>query len=278
MCAAAISPVPTNSTEVETHGHERPAEGGDARFHGRSPKVPVVRSTPENLRVLYEDNHLIAVNKRPSDIVQDDRSGDTTLCKVVGEYVRLKYHKPGEAFIGTVHRLDRPVSGVILYAKTSKALTRLTTMFREREVQKTYWAVVRPAPPQEEGHVVNYLVKNEKTNKSYASDRPGPGMREAELLYRVVGGSDQYTFVEVLPKTGRHHQIRVTLSSLGAPIKGDVKYGARRTNDNASIHLHARRIDFMHPVRREPVTVIAPPPDDPVWNAWLRLDLGLTDR
>jgi 23S rRNA pseudouridine1911/1915/1917 synthase len=263
---------------VETQSPERFEGNGDTRFHGRSPKVPVVRSTPENLRVLYEDNHLIAVNKRPSDIVQDDRSGDTTLCKVVGEYVRLKYNKPGEAFIGTVHRLDRPVSGVILYAKTSKALTRLTTMFREREVQKTYWAVVRPAPPQEEGHVVNYLVKNEKTNKSHASNRPGPGLREAELLYRVVGGSDQYTFVEVWPKTGRHHQIRVTLSSLGAPIKGDIKYGARRTNDNASIHLHARRIDFMHPVRREPVTVIAPPPDDPIWNAWLRLDLGLSDR
>ena len=263
---------------METQSPERFEGNGDTRFHGRSPKVPVVRSTPENLRVLYEDNHLIAVNKRPSDIVQDDRSGDTTLCKVVGEYVRLKYNKPGEAFIGTVHRLDRPVSGVILYAKTSKALTRLTTMFREREVQKTYWAVVRPAPPLEEGHVVNYLVKNEKTNKSHASNRPGPGLREAELLYRVVGGSDQYTFVEVWPKTGRHHQIRVTLSSLGAPIKGDIKYGARRTNDNASIHLHARRIDFMHPVRREPVTVIAPPPDDPIWNAWLRLDLGLSDR
>lgn len=257
---------------------ERPEGTSEAKAWTRTPKVPVVRSTPENLRVLYEDNHLLAINKRPSDIVQDDRSGDTTLCAVVAEYVKQKYGKPGAAFLGTVHRLDRPVSGVILYAKTSKALSRLTTMFREREVQKTYWAVVRPGPPADEGHIVNYLGKNEKTNKSHASDRPAPGLREAELIYKVVGGSDNYTFVEVWPKTGRHHQIRVTLASLGAPIKGDVKYGARRTNDNASIHLHARRIDFMHPVRREPVTVIAPPPDDPIWNAWLRLDMGLSDR
>lgn len=240
----------------------------------RKPRVPVVMSTPENLQVLYEDNHLIAVNKRPSDIVQADATADTALGAVVAEYLRVKYGKPGDAFVGTVHRLDRPVSGVILYAKTSKALSRLTNMFRLREVQKTYWAVVKPAPVEAAGHIVNFLAKNASLNKSFAFDRPGPKRKEAELKYRTVGTTDQYTFVEVLPKTGRHHQIRVTLASLGAPIKGDIKYGARRTNDNASIHLHARQIDFIHPVRREAMTIIAPPPADVLWDEWVRLEQG----
>ncbi len=244
----------------------------------RRPKVMPLRSHPGNLQILYEDNHLLAVNKRPSDVVQEDATGDASLCRVVATYVKEKYGKPGDAFIGTVHRLDRPVSGVILYARTSKALSRLTNMFRMREVQKTYWAVVRPAPAQAEGHVINYLAKNEQTNKSYAFDAPGPGRRESELIYRVVGDSDQYTFVEVWPKTGRHHQIRVTLASLGSPIKGDIKYGARRTNDNASIHLHARRIDFMHPVRREPISIIAPPPEDAIWNEWVRQEVARAGR
>lgn len=243
----------------------------------RPPKQPIVMSTIHNLQVLYEDNHIVAVNKRSSDIVQSDSSGDQTLCQVVGEYIKAKYNKPGAAFIGTVHRLDRPVSGVILYARTSKALSRLTNMFRLREIQKTYWAVVRPAPDPTSGHVVNYLEKNEKTNKSFASDKDGPGRKESELTYRVAGKSDHYSFVEVKPKTGRHHQIRVTLASLGSPIKGDIKYGARRTNDNASIHLHARRIEFVHPVRQVPISILAPPPDDPVWNEWLRLECDLVD-
>ena len=240
----------------------------------RQPRVPVVMSTPENLQVLYEDNHLIDVNKRPSDIVQADATEDTSLGAVVAEYLRVKYDKPGDAFVGTVHRLDRPVSGVILYAKTSKALSRLTNMFRLREVQKTYWAVVKPAPREAEGHIVNFLAKNASLNKSFAFDQPGPKRKEGELKYRVVGATDQYTFVEVLPKSGRHHQIRVTLASLGSPIKGDIKYGARRTNDNASIHLHARRIDFMHPVRREAMSIIAPPPADVLWDEWVRLEQG----
>jgi 23S rRNA pseudouridine1911/1915/1917 synthase len=241
---------------------------------GRKPKIPVVMSTAENLQVLYEDNHLIAINKRPSDIVQDDHTKDTALNAVVAQYLKLKYDKPGEAFIGTVHRLDRPVSGVILYAKTSKALSRLTNMFRLREVQKTYWAVVKPAPDESEGHVVNYLAKNNELNKSFAFDKPGGKRKESELKYKVVGKTDQYTFVEVHPKTGRHHQIRVTLASLGCPIKGDIKYGARRTNDNASIHLHARRIDFIHPVKREAMTIIAPPPADVLWDEWIRSEQG----
>lgn len=241
----------------------------------RQPKAPIVMSTIDNLDVLYEDNHLIAVNKRSSDIVQSDASGDTTLCRVVGEYVKHKYNKPGDAFIGTVHRLDRPVSGVILYARTSKALSRLTNMFRVREVQKTYWAVVQSPPNPPEGHVINFLAKNPELNKSFTYDSPGEGRKESELRYKTVGRSDKYHFVEVQPKSGRHHQIRATLSSLGAPIKGDIKYGARRTNDNASIHLHARCIEFVHPVQKVPMRILASPPDDPIWDAWLRLDNGV---
>lgn len=231
-------------------------------------------STASNLQVLYEDNHIIAVNKRSSDIVQGDGKGDKSLCEVVAEYLAKKYNKPGKAFIGTVHRLDRPVSGVILYAKTSKALSRLTKMFKHREVQKTYWAVVKPDIYPAEGHVVNYLKKISKQNKSYAYINPGKERKEAELIYKKVGEGDHYSFLEVMPKSGRHHQIRVTLSWLGSPIKGDVKYGARRTNNNASIHLHARRIDFIHPVKKETVTIIAPPQEDPLWDKFLSIDLN----
>ena len=226
------------------------------------------------IEVLYEDNHIIAVNKKVSDIVQGDKTGDRPLFEYVKDYIKKKYNKPGEVFLGVVHRLDRPVSGVILFARTSKALSRLNEMFREKKVQKTYWAVVKPSinPPQ--GHVVNYLKKNSKQNKSYAYDTPGPERKEAELMYKKVGDGDHYSFVEVMPKSGRHHQIRVTLSWLGSPIKGDVKYGARRTNDNASVHLHARRIDFMHPVKKEAVTIIAPPQEDPLWDKFLSIDLN----
>ncbi len=241
----------------------------------KEPRDPIVMSNENNLQVLYEDNHIIAINKRNSDIVQSDISGDTTLCEVVKEYVRVKYNKPGKAFIGTVHRLDRPVSGVILYARTTKALNRLTNMFKYREVQKTYWACVKDAPPKHADYIVNYLVKNEKQNKSYAHDTPADDRKECELSYRVVGKTDHYYFLEIKPKSGRHHQIRATLASIGCPIKGDIKYGARRTNDNASIHLHARKIEFIHPVQKVPVTVLAPPPEDPLWNEFLRVDQGI---
>lgn len=244
----------------------------------KQPKKPIIMSKASTLQVLYEDNHIIAINKRSSDIIQGDGKGDKSLCEVVAEYVAKKYNKPGKAFIGTVHRLDRPVSGVILYAKTSKALSRLTTMFRHREVQKTYWAVVKPTIHPPSGHIVNFLKKNSKQNKSFAHSKPGEDRREAELMYNVLGESDHYTFVEVLPKSGRHHQIRVTLASLGSPIKGDVKYGARNTNDNASVHLHARRIDFVHPVKHEAVTIIAPPQDDPLWDEFVALDLRLSRK
>jgi 23S rRNA pseudouridine1911/1915/1917 synthase len=241
------------------------------------PREPIVMSTVENLRVLYEDNHIIAVNKRNSDIIQSDISGDTTLCDVVKGYVKWKYNKPGIAFIGTVHRLDRPVSGVVLYARTTKALNRLANMFKFREVQKTYWAVVKGDPPQDEGHVINFLWKDEKQNKTFAFDKAADNRKESELSYKVIGRGDNYTFMEVYPKTGRHHQIRATLASLGCPIKGDVKYGSRRTNENASIHLHARKIEFVHPVKKTPVCIIAPPPDDVLWDEFLSLSLGLQD-
>jgi 23S rRNA pseudouridine1911/1915/1917 synthase len=236
----------------------------------QEPLEPIVMSNPENLQVLYEDNHIIAVNKRNSDIVQSDISGDETLCDVVKEFVRIKYDKPGKAFIGTIHRLDRPVSGVILYSRTTKGLNRMLNMFKYREVQKTYWACVKNQPPKDEDHIINYLKKNEQHNKSYAHDTPADDRKECELRYKVIGKTDHYFFLEVYPKTGRHHQIRATLASIGCPIKGDIKYGARRTNDNASIHLHSRKIEFIHPIQKVPISIVAPPPDDPLWDAFLK--------
>ncbi|MFM7729564.1 MAG: RluA family pseudouridine synthase [Flavobacteriales bacterium] len=240
-----------------------------AREWRQAPKEPIVMSTVENLRILYEDNHIIAVNKRNSDIIQSDISGDTTLCETVKNYVRIKYNKPGLAFIGTVHRLDRPVSGIVLYARTTKALNRLSNMFKYREVQKTYWAVVQNTPPKDEDTIINFLWKDQKLNKTFAFSEPKAERKESELSYKRVGSGEHYTFLEIYPKTGRHHQIRATLASLNCPIKGDIKYGAKRTNDNASIHLHARKIEFIHPVKKTPITIIAPPPEDSLWDAFL---------
>ncbi len=239
-----------------------------------APREPIVMSTVENLRVLYEDNHIIAVNKRNSDIIQSDVSGDTTLCEVVKQYVKLTYNKPGLAFIGTVHRLDRPVSGVVLYARTTKALNRLSNMFKFREVQKTYWAVVKDAPNPPEGNVINHLWKDEKLNKTFAFKDARGDRKESELSYKLIGAGDNYSFVEVYPKTGRHHQIRATLASLGSPIKGDIKYGSKRTNDNASIHLHARQIEFLHPVKKTPIIIVAPPPEDSLWDEFIKVSLN----
>ncbi len=235
----------------------------------RAPKKPLELTTLENLRILYEDNHIIAVNKRNSDIVQGDKTGDVVLSDIIKQYLKNKYNKPGEVFCGTVHRIDRPVSGVVVFAKTSKALSRLTIDFKTRDVFKTYWAVVQDAPPKMEGHVINYLWKDEKQNKSFYYNEPAADRKESELTYKVLGKGDHYTFVEVYPKTGRHHQIRATLSQFGCPIKGDIKYGSKRTNDNASIHLHARKIEFTHPVKKTPVVISAPPPEDPLWDAFL---------
>lgn len=219
------------------------------------------------IQVLFEDNHLIAVNKKPSDIVQGDKTGDVPLSEHVKEYIRQKYGKPGDAYLGVIHRLDRPVSGIVLFAKTSKALSRMNESFRERDVQKTYWAVVASRPPQESGTLVHWLRKNEAANKSFASEKEVNGALRSELSYKLIASSDRYFLLEVLPLTGRHHQIRVQLAAMGCIIKGDLKYGARRSNPDASIHLHARKLEFTHPVKKEPVTIIAPPPEENLWKA-----------
>ena len=223
------------------------------------------------LEVLYEDNHIIAVNKKPSDIVQSDKTGDRPLGEFVKDYIKKEYNKPGDVFLGVVHRLDRPVSGVILFARTSKALSRLNELFRSKQVQKTYWAVVKNKPKPTKDILVHYLKKNQQKNKSTAYNREEDGTLKSELSYQLIKSLDNYHLLEVLPKTGRHHQIRVQLSKIGSFIKGDVKYGADRTNKNASIHLHARKIEFIHPVKKEPISITASPPKkDAVWLACIK--------
>ncbi|HET6245215.1 MAG: RNA pseudouridine synthase [Bacteroidetes bacterium] len=223
------------------------------------------------LEVLYEDNHIIAVNKRPSDIVQGDKTGDKPLSDYVKDYIKDKYNKPGDVFLGTVHRIDRPVSGIVLFARTSKSLTRLNEMFRNKEVEKTYWAVVKQRPSVENGTLIHYLIKNEEKNKSRASLVEKPGALRSELHYQLIASSDNYHLLEINPQTGRHHQIRVQLASIGCPIKGDLKYGFARSNKDASIHLHARKVRFMHPVKKEQIEIIAnPPKEDALWNDFLQ--------
>lgn len=212
------------------------------------------------MTVVYEDNHIIIVNKTASEIVQGDKTGDTPLSETVKEYLKEKYQKPGNVFIGVTHRLDRPVSGLVLFAKTSKALSRLNEMFKRGEVKKTYWAVVKNRPAQEEGTLSHWMVRNEKQNKSYAYDKEKPGSKHAILDYRLIAASDNYFLLEVDLKTGRHHQIRCQLAKMGCPIKGDLKYGFARSNSDGSICLHARRISFIHPVSKEQITVEAPLP------------------
>lgn len=223
----------------------------------------------EKLEILYEDNHIIAINKRSGHLVQGDKTGDKPLSELVKEFLKEKYNKPGAVFTGVVHRIDRPVSGVILFAKTSKALSRLNKMFQDKSIQKTYWALVKNCPTITEDHIVHYLKKNQPKNKSKAYPKMVDGALKSELKYSVKKKLDSYTLLEVLPYTGRHHQIRVQLSSIGSPIKGDLKYGAKRSNPDASISLHARRIEFIHPIKKEPLVIIAPPPNDPIWNACL---------
>lgn len=222
------------------------------------------------LEILYEDNHIIAVNKRPSDIVQGDKTGDTPLSDFVKQYVKEKYDKPGEVFIGTVHRIDRPVSGIVLFARTSKALTRLNAMFQSKEIQKTYWAVVKNRPANESGKLIHYLIKNEAKNMSRAFEKETPGALRSELDYELICSLDNYHLLEVKPQTGRHHQIRVQLSKMGCPIKGDLKYGFDRSNKDKSIHLHARKIEFIHPIKKENIVIIAPPPTDVLWNEFVK--------
>ena len=222
------------------------------------------------LEVLYEDNHIIAVNKKPSDIVQGDKTGDRPLGEFVKDYIKKKYDKPGDVFLGVVHRLDRPVSGVILFARTSKALSRLNELFRCKQVQKTYWAVVKNKPNPTKDILVHYLKKNQQKNKSTAFNSKEDGSLKSELTYQLIKSLDNYHLLEVLPKTGRHHQIRVQLSKIGSFIKGDIKYGANRTNKDSSIHLHARKIEFIHPIKKKSISIIASPPKkDSIWKACL---------
>jgi 23S rRNA pseudouridine1911/1915/1917 synthase len=223
-----------------------------------------------DLQILYEDNHIIAVNKRPSDIVQGDKTGDKTLADKVKAYIKIKYNKPGEVFLGVVHRLDRPVSGVILFARTSKSLTRLNQLLKDHEIKKTYWAVVKNPPPLQAGHLVNYLTRNEAKNKSFISTFPGNTTQKAELLYKLLAKSDKYYLLEINLLTGRHHQIRAQLSYIGSPIKGDLKYGYARSNPDGSIHLHARRITFLHPVKNITIDITANPPSETVWDFFYR--------
>lgn len=217
-------------------------------------------------RILFEDNHLIVVNKLSSEIVQGDKTGDKPLSDAVKAYIRQKYGKPGEAFLGVVHRLDRPVSGAVIFARTSKALARLNNMLREHKVDKVYWAVVKDKPANESGLLVHYLSRNEKQNKTYVHDAEGKDRLKAELEYRQLAQSDNYFLLEVKLLTGRHHQIRAQLAHIGCPIKGDLKYGFPRSNPGGFIHLHARKITFKHPVKDDVVSLIAPTPPDPVWD------------
>lgn len=218
--------------------------------------------------VVYEDNHLIIVNKSSSEIVQGDKTGDKPLAEMVKEYIKQKYHKPGNVFLGVVHRLDRPVSGLVVFARTSKALARLNEMFRTKEVHKTYWAIVGNCSPTEEGELVHWLVRNEKQNKSYAYDKEKPEAKKAVLDYKLIGRSERYFLLEVDLKTGRHHQIRCQLAKMGCPIKGDLKYGSPRSNPDGSICLHARRVRFVHPVSKQEIDVTAPVPEGNLWHSF----------
>lgn len=219
------------------------------------------------VEVLFEDNHIIAVNKKSSDIVQGDKTGDKPLNEIVKTFLKTKYQKPGEVFLGTVHRIDRPVSGVVIFAKTSKALERLNKMFNEKTVQKTYWAIVKNKLENNEGKLVHYLIKNEQKNKSTAHLKEVANSKKSELVYKIIYQFNNYYLLEIKPLTGRHHQIRVQLSAMGCPIKGDLKYGFNRSNADASISLHARKVEFTHPVTKEPVCIIAPANiADPLWK------------
>ena len=224
-------------------------------------------SNKENLQVIYEDNHIIAINKRVGDIVQGDQTGDTPLSEVVKQYIAEKYNKPGKVYLGVVHRLDRPTSGIVIFAKTSKALTRLNKLFSERKTEKTYWAIVKKKPAKASDVLIHYLKRNSKQNKSYAHKNEIPDSKKAILEYQVIKNLDHYSLLAINLKTGRHHQIRAQLSKIGSPIKGDLKYGFDRSNSNGGIHLHSRRLSFIHPVKSEKIILTAPLPKDPIWNA-----------
>ena len=224
-------------------------------------------STKDNLQILHEDNHIIVVNKRVGDLVQGDKTGDKPLSEVVKEYIKEKYNKPGEVFLGVIHRLDRPTTGIIVFAKTTKALTRLNEMFSNRETQKTYWAVVKNKPENDNDILVHYLKRNEKNNTSKAHLKEIPESKKASLEYKIIKKLDNYFVLEINLLTGRHHQIRAQMAAIGCPIKGDLKYGFERSNLDGGIHLHARKLVFIHPVSKMAMEIIAPTPKDAIWKS-----------
>lgn len=219
--------------------------------------------------ILFEDNHLIIYNKQPSQIVQGDKTGDTPLSDLLKAFIKERDHKPGNVFLGVVHRIDRPVSGVVIFAKTGKALTRMNEMIKAGQIHKSYWAIVKNQPPGISGHLIHYLKKNEEKNKSFAYEKEVTGSRKAEMKYRLLARSQNYFLLEVTLLTGRHHQIRTQLSKIGCPIKGDLKYGFGRSNSDGSICLHARQVEFIHPVSKEEIRVVADPPEDKLWASFL---------
>jgi 23S rRNA pseudouridine1911/1915/1917 synthase len=219
--------------------------------------------------ILYEDNHIIAVYKRSSDLAQGDKTGDVSLDTEVKKYLATKYKKTGEVFLGVVHRLDRPVSGVLLFARTSKALERLNEMFREKQIKKTYLAIVKERPPEDEATITHFLKKNEVQNKSYVFDTEVKGSKEASLTYRLKGRSEKYYLLEIELHSGRHHQIRAQLAKIGCPIKGDLKYGFSRSNEDGSISLFARKVEFIHPVKKELITIIGHFPEGDIWPVFM---------
>jgi 23S rRNA pseudouridine1911/1915/1917 synthase len=232
------------------------------RIHRNVEKPPI--------EILYQDNHLIAINKKPKEIVQGDKTGDKPLSEVVAEYLARRLDKPGDAFIGVIHRLDRPASGVVIFAKTSKGLERMNEMFRDHEIKKTYWAVVKDRPAKDSDTLINYLYRDTDRNKALVYNEEVEGSQRAELDYKVIHSIDKYSLLEIDLKTGRHHQIRAQLAKIGCSIKGDLKYGFPRSNINSSIHLHARKVEFKHPIKLETITITANPPYDPVWAAFMK--------
>ena len=227
------------------------------------------RSNEKNLLILHEDNHIIVINKRCGDIVQGDKTGDTPLLDYVKKYIKIKYKKPGDVFLGTVHRIDRPTSGAVIFAKTSKALTRLNKMLVDKEIKKTYWAIVKNIPKNEIGIINSWLKKNPKNNKSTSYTKQVKDSKESILAYKIIKHLDNYCLLEINLKTGRHHQIRCQLSSIGSSIKGDLKYGARRSNKDGGINLHSRKIEFIHPVSKKNINLNCPTPKDPLWDSCL---------
>jgi 23S rRNA pseudouridine1911/1915/1917 synthase len=217
-------------------------------------------------RILFEDNHLIAINKKSSEIVQGDRTGDSTMPDAIKAYLKDKYNKPGNVFCGVIHRLDRPTSGLILFARTSKGLERMNKQFRDQQTSKTYWTILENKPPNAKGTLINYLKKNEKQNKSYVTSKETKGSKEAILNYRLISSSERYHLVEVELETGRHHQIRAQFSKIGCCIKGDLKYGAKRSNRDGSICLHSRQLKFNHPTTKEEICLVAPIPQNTFWD------------